>query len=140
MKFSSEGREGKAIGTIFVLGDIDDVEKNTHQLILNPLQGHPQRSRSIHNPEFIETIRELAALDGAFLIDRRGNVARAAAYLDAPLNKKVKVSRGLGARHTAAAAISAKASCLGIVISESSGTVSVFSQGLLVLEMERAKK
>ena len=56
----------------------------------------------------LETLRELAALDGAFLVDKRGVVARAAAYLDAPVSKKVQVRRGLGARHVAAAAITAK--------------------------------
>lgn len=138
VRLSAEGREGKAVGTMFVLGDAESIEKHTRQLILNPLEGHSQRNRTVHSPEFMETIRELAAMDGGFLVDRRGIVVRAAAYFDAPLTQKVRVAKGLGARHTGAAAISAKAKCLAIVVSESSGTVSVYSQGSLVLQVERS--
>ena len=123
---------------MFVLGDADSVDKHTRQLILNPLKGHPRRNRSVYSSEFLETVRELAAVDGGFLVDRRGTVLRAGVYFDAPLTPKVRVAKGLGARHTAAAAISAKADCLAIVISQSSGTVSVYSRGSLVLEMERS--
>ena len=56
------------------------------QLILNPLKGHTQVAQSIHNPDFLETLRELAA----------------------------------------------------VVISASSGTVSVYDGGETVLELERA--
>jgi len=136
VRLAAEGREGNPIGTMFVLGDADAVEKHTRQLILNPLKGHPQRNRSVHSREFLETVRELAALDGGFLVNRRGIVLRAGVYFDAPVTQKVQVAKGLGARHTAAAAISARAKCPAIVISQSSGTVSVYSRGSMVLAME----
>lgn len=138
-RLSAEGREGKAIGTMFVLGDLKGIEKHTRQLILNPLRGHRQRDRSVHSAKFLETIRELAALDGGFLVEPKGVVVRAGVYFDAPLTRDVQVAAGLGARHTAAAAISAKAKCLSIVLSESSGTVSVYRQGSLVLELESGR-
>lgn len=135
LRFASEGREGKSIGTIFLLGDIEELKSIARPLILNPCHGHPKKSRSINDPEFVETMREFAALDGGFLIDRKGIVEAAAVYLDAPVTKKVKVSRGLGSRHVAAAAATAQTNSLAIVISESSGTVTVFSKGSKVLSL-----
>jgi DNA integrity scanning protein DisA with diadenylate cyclase activity len=93
--------------------------------------------RDIHNPEFFETLRELAALDGAFIIDNRGVVDRAGVYLDAPATKKVRVRRGLGSRHVAAAAITAKTESVALVISESSGNITVFAKGSSLLELEK---
>lgn len=137
IRLSAEGREGKPIGTIFVLGDPNDIEPYTRQLIFNPCKGHAQAVRNIHNPEFLETLRELAALDGAFLVDKRGVVLRAGAYLDAPASKKVRVRRGLGSRHVAAAAMTAHTDALALVISESSGNITVFAQGAALLELEK---
>jgi len=42
-----------------VLGDVKELSPHLRQLILNPLKGHTQAARSIHNPEIIETVREL---------------------------------------------------------------------------------
>ncbi len=137
LRFAAEGREGKPIGTVFLLGDIDEMNTVSRPLILNPCKGHPKKDRSIHDSEFVETMREFAALDGGFLVDRKGTVERAGAYLDAPVTKKVKVQKGLGSRHLAAAAATAKISALAIVISESSGTVTVFSDGSKVLSLNR---
>jgi hypothetical protein len=65
-------------------------------------------------------------------------VVRAGVYFDAPTTKRVEVAKGLGARHHAAAAISAKAKCIAVVLSESSGSVRVYCQGSLVLAREGA--
>jgi DNA integrity scanning protein DisA with diadenylate cyclase activity len=137
IRLSTEGREGKPIGTIFVLGDTDKIESYIRPLIFNPCKGHPQAVRNIHNSEFLETLRELAALDGAFVIDGRGVVERAGVYLDAPSSKKVRVRRGLGSRHVAAAAITANTDALALVISESSGNITVFAKGASLLELEK---
>jgi DNA integrity scanning protein DisA with diadenylate cyclase activity len=137
IRLSSEGREGKPIGTIFVLGDVEAIEPYTRPLIFNPCKGHARAVRDIHNPEFFETLRELAALDGAFIIDNRGVVDRAGVYLDAPATKKVRVRRGLGSRHVAAAAITAKTESVALVISESSGNITVFAKGSSLLELEK---
>jgi diadenylate cyclase len=135
LRFASEGREGTSIGTVFLLGDIAELNAVARPLILNPCHGHPKKSRSIFDPEFVETMREFSALDGGFLIDRKGVVEAAGVYLDAPVTRKVKVQRGLGSRHLAAAAATAQSSSVAIVISESSGTVTVFSKGSKVLSL-----
>lgn len=135
LKFASEGREGKPIGTVFILGDLEELELLSRPLILNPLKGHAKKHRSIHDSDFIETMRELSALDGGFIIDRNGVVEAAGVYLDAPVTNNVKIPKGLGSRHLAAAAATALTKSLAIVISESSGTVSVFWEGARVLSL-----
>jgi DNA integrity scanning protein DisA with diadenylate cyclase activity len=137
LRFAVEGREGKPIGTTFVLGEPSQLEKHTRALILNPFAGHARKARNVHSAELVESLRELASLDGAFIIDGKGVVEQAAVYLDAPLSKQVKVPKGLGARHTAAAAVSSAADAVSIVISESSGIVTVFARGAVVLEIGR---
>ena len=137
LRFAREGREGLSIGAIFVLGNRSILSPHLRQLILNPLQGHPQTARSIHNPDFLETLRELAAMDGAFVVNRRGIVDSAGTYLNAPVGQG-RLSPGLGARHAAALAITTVTDATAVVISASSGTVSVYDGGETVLELERA--
>jgi len=48
-----------------------------------------------------------------------------------------KLAPGLGARHTAAAAITARAPATSVVVSASSGTVTVYRDGRTILELER---
>jgi DNA integrity scanning protein DisA with diadenylate cyclase activity len=136
LKFAAEGREGKPVGTMFVLGRPRALSNYTRALILNPMKGHSPEVRSIHNPDFVETLRELAAIDGAFIVDTRGVVTHAGVYLDAPVTKRVEVREGLGTRHVAGAAISTRANAVAVVISESSGRVTVYSGGAPVLELE----
>lgn len=138
LRFASEGREGKPIGTIFVIGDPEQLEKHTRQLILNPCEGHPRKARSIYNPRFFETLRELAVLDGAFIVSAKGVVESAGTYLDAPA-KTIRLRAGLGARHAAAAALTAATDTVTVVLSQSSGAVTVFHTGQAVLELERPK-
>jgi len=137
LRFAREGREGSSIGAIFVLGNPNTLSPHLRQLILNPLQGHPQAARSIHNPGFLETLRELAALDGAFVVNRRGVVDSAGTYLNAPVGQG-RLCPGLGARHAAALAITTVTDATSVVISASSGTVSLYDGGETVLELEHA--
>ncbi len=138
LHFAREGREGSAIGTTFVLGSLDELQPYLRQLIFNPLKGHVRAKRSVHNPEFLETLRELAAMDGAFVVDRRGVVLSAGTYLNASIGKDSQLRPGLGARHAAALAITKVTAATAVVVSESSGTVSLYDGGETVLELERA--
>jgi hypothetical protein len=137
LHFARQGREGSPIGTIFVLGDRSRVSPHLRQLILNPLKGHAPATRSIHNPDLLETLRELTAMDGALVVNRRGVVDSAGTYLNAPVGQG-QLGPGLGARHAAALALTAATDATAVVISASSGTVSVYDGGLRVLELERA--
>ena len=46
------------------------------------------------------------------------------------------MSKGLGSRHWAAAAISRKTKAISVVVSQSTGTVRVYQDGNLVLRVE----
>lgn len=139
LRFSSEGREGRSIGTLFVLGSQERLSRHLRQLILNPMRGHLRRERNIQRPELTETLRELSALDGAFVVSPRGVVESAGTYVDARA-KNVRLKPGAGSRHAAAAAITSVAPATAVVLSESSGTVTVFHEGLPVLELETAQR
>lgn len=137
LRLASQGREGKKIGTIFVLGDYQKYDKYLKQLILNPCKGHPKRNRNIHDNDFFETIREFAALDGAFIIDNAGVVAKAGTYLNPPISEKTSMLKGFGARHAAAASLTAVTEALAIAVSESSSSVVVFFDGAPILQLNR---
>ena len=137
LQLARQGREGSPIGTIWVLGDLDELSPYLRQLILNPLKGHLPEVRSIYHPDLLETLRELAAMDGAFIVDRSGIVESAATYLDAPIGN-VRLSPGLGARHAAALAITTVTKATAVVISASSGTVSLYDQGETILQLDSA--
>jgi len=136
LRLAAEGREGKPIGTIFVIGDPEELEPYLQQLVLNPCLGHPRKARSIYTPEYLETLREYAAMDGAFIVSRKGVVEAAATYLAAPAGRG-ELRSGLGARHAAAASITEATESLAIVLSESSGRITAFHAGSAVLELEK---
>jgi DNA integrity scanning protein DisA with diadenylate cyclase activity len=133
VEIAREGREGRKIGTLFVVGDSGEVKKRSKPLILDPLHGHPDESKQIENPDVRETIKELAQLDGAFLISNRGVVLSAARYIDAA-SEDLDLPLGLGSRHMAGASISRQTRAVAVVVSESS-MVRMFDDGELVSEI-----
>src|SRR5438309_5320139 len=133
VEIAREGREGRRVGTLFTLGDEQTVLAKSRSLILDPLSGHPEESRRLSNRNLRGTIKELAQLDGAFVISRDGVVLSACRYLDATASN-IEVPFGLGSRHLAAANISAVTNAVGIVVSESS-VVRLFCHGRLVGEI-----
>jgi diadenylate cyclase len=64
-------------------------------------------------------MKELARLDGGFVVSRQASFVSACRYLDA-VASQVDVPLGLGSRHVAAANMSAVTNAVGIVVSESS--------------------
>src|ERR1700722_19074791 len=72
VEIAREGREGRRIGTLFTLGDEEAVLARSRPLILDPLTGHPQHLRQVGNLNLRGTIKELAQLDGAFVVSATG--------------------------------------------------------------------
>jgi diadenylate cyclase len=133
VEIAREGREGRRIGTLFMLGDEQTVLAKSRPLILDPLAGHPRSARHVSDPNLRGTIKELAQLDGAFVVSRDGFVLSACRYLDA-ITSEVELPLGLGSRHIAAANMSAVSNAVGIVVSESA-VVRLFCHGKLVGEI-----
>src|ERR1700747_977758 len=119
VEIAREGREGRRVGTLFTLGDEDAVLARSRPLILDPLSGHPEALRHVKNLNLRGTIKELAQLDGGFVVSREGGFLSAGRYL-APVPKKGNVPLGLAGRHIAAANMSAVTNAVGVVVSESS--------------------
>jgi len=127
VEIAREGREGRKIGTMFVIGDVDAVLERSRALILDPLHGHPDELLDINRPEFRETVKELAQLDGAFVVANRGTFVTAGRFIDVDLTPEHFLP-GLGTRHAAAASISAATNAIPVVVSQSS-VVRVFADG-----------
>ena len=121
-------REGRKIGTLFVIGDVDVLVEQSRPLILDPLFGHPDELLRIERPEFRETVKELAQLDGAFLLADNGTFVSAGRFVDVDVNAPENFLPGLGTRHAAAASISRTTGAIAVVVSQSS-VVRVFARG-----------
>jgi diadenylate cyclase len=138
-QLGAEGREGKSVGALFVIGDTDRVCSMTRQLVINPFQGYPREERNILNDNLVETIKEFSTIDGAFVIHGDGIVESCGTYLKTASQMEFELPRGLGARHHSAAGITSLADCIAITVSESTGTVTVFRGGQIVTEIERQR-
>uniref|UniRef100_A0A7V4G797 DAC domain-containing protein n=1 Tax=Desulfobacca acetoxidans TaxID=60893 RepID=A0A7V4G797_9BACT len=133
LEIAREGREGRKIGTLFTVCDAPAVLRRSKCLILDPLLGHPDEVKHIDDPDMRETIKELAQLDGAFVVSDDGVVISACRYLNAS-SEGIHLPLGLGSRHMAAASISRETNAIAVVVSESS-LVRVFDHGELVSEI-----
>jgi DNA integrity scanning protein DisA with diadenylate cyclase activity len=132
-----EGREGRPVGTLFVIGDSDRVLAQSHQLVINPFHGYPESERNILDPRLEETIKEFSAIDGAFIVRGDGVILAAGRYL-APRGKlEQALPHGLGTRHEAAASITAMSAAVALCISQSTGTVSIFKAGRLITDIPK---
>ena len=139
LELANEGREGRPIGSIFVIGDSEEVSRYSRQTIINPFEGHPESRRNILDPHLRETVKEFSTLDGAFLIRKDGVLMAAGRHLNAAYNGDGLPS-GLGSRHAAAAAITSVTKALALTISESTGTVTVFRGGEVMMTLERFRQ
>jgi diadenylate cyclase len=97
------------------------------------LYGHPHESKRIEDSDLRETLKELAQLDGAFVVSDEGVARSAARYIDAVSNH-LEVPLGLGSRHVAATSVSSRTDAVAVAASESS-TVRVFDDGELLAEI-----
>jgi len=134
IEIAREGREGRRIGTLFTFGDEAAVLAASRPLILDPLAGHPEQARHMADPNLRGTIKELAQLDGAFVVSSAGVFVAACRYLNSTGATGIELPLGLGSRHLAAAGVSAVTKAIGLVVSESS-VVRMFCHGALVAEI-----
>ncbi len=135
LEIGREGREGKPVGTLFVVGDTSKVRKLSRTASFDPVKGYSRKERNLRSPRVREGIKEIAQMDGAILVAPDGTVEAAAQYLDAPAGD-ITLSKGLGARHWAAAAMSRATKAVAVAVSESNGTVRIFQNGEVVLRIE----
>ena len=135
LEIGREGREGHPVGTMFVVGDTRKVLSMTRPMNFNPFRGYSNEEKDIRNPAVREQIKDIAQLEGAIIIRRDGVLVAACMRIDAP-DKGYTLSKGLGTRHAAAAAVSKATRAIAVTVSHSSGTVRVFQNGEVMLHIE----
>jgi diadenylate cyclase len=130
-----EGREGKKVGALFIIGDIRQILKHCKDSGFDPLKGYKREMRNLHDARVREDLKEIAQMDGAFVISPEGIVEKSRQIIEVK-HSNLTLSKGLGARHWAAAAISQITKAIAIVVSQSTGTVRLFQNGETVLRIE----
>ena len=134
VEIGREGREGKAVGSLIVVGDVRNVLPRTRPLGFDPFKGYRRKERNVRDSRVREAIKEIAQLDGAFIVARDGTVEASCRLVDAPM-AGLALPKGLGTRHWAAAAITAATKALAVVVSQSNGTVRLFQDGEVILRI-----
>lgn len=132
LDISRQGREGRHVGTAFIIGDENTIYKHSYQAIINPFKGQRPEDCDIKNEHNWESIKEFAQLDGVFIVNTDGLIVSAGRYLNINTGT-VKLPGGMGGRHLAAAAITMDLPVVGVTVSESGGVVRVFRDGVCVL-------
>lgn len=139
MELAHEGREGKPVGALFVIGDHPEVLKSCIEGRINPFKGYPEKERNVLDDSIRDVVKEMAKLDGAFIIKGKGVIISAGTILRPALAGET-LPAGLGARHAAAAAITASTKSIAISLSESTGTVRIWRRGTMIMEIERSAR
>ncbi len=131
-----EGREGKPVGTMFVIGDHRKTLKYCRPMGFDPVRGYKPAERSLFDAKVREGVKEIAQMDGAFIVSDSGVVMASAQHVSAPPAVDISISKGLGARHWAAAEITRATAAVAVAVSSSSGAVRVFQGGKVILRIE----
>lgn len=129
-----EGREGKPVGTLLVVGDTRRVMTLSRVIGFDPVRGYSKKERNLRDKRVRESMKEIAKLDGAIIVNKDGTVEAAARFI-AVEAEGITLSKGLGSRHWTAAAITKRTHAIAIVVSESTGVVRVFQNGEVVLHI-----
>jgi PAS domain S-box len=130
-EISIEGREGKAVGTTFLIGDTKNVLAKSRQIMLNAFEGHAPEMRMVTNPDLKENIKEFAQLDGAFVISGDGFIEASGRYITVD-SSHVALPKGMGTRHNSVAAMTSVTKAVGIVVSQSGGGITIFKNGQIL--------
>jgi DNA integrity scanning protein DisA with diadenylate cyclase activity len=135
-----EGREGKPVGTLLVVGDHRKVLGYSRPMGFDPVRGYSRAERNLTDVKVREGIKEIAQIDGAFVVSSDATVMAAGQHISAPRASDLALPKGLGARHWAAAEITRATSAIAISVSESSGTVRLFQNGDVMLRIEPLRR
>jgi DNA integrity scanning protein DisA with diadenylate cyclase activity len=135
VEIGREGREGKAVGTMFVVGDTRKVLAHSKPAGFDPVRGYNRKERTLFDARVREGIKEIAQMDGAIIVSPDGTIEAACRYVDSSA-ATITLSKGLGARHWAAAAVSRVTKAVAVTVSESNGTVRIFQNGEVMLRIE----
>ena len=138
MELAVEGREGRPVGCLFVVGDTEKVEDFTKPLVLNPFYGYKEEDRNILTRSWTRRSRSSRRSTVRSSSAATGWSSRPGSLIQATDNDS-RCPSGLGSRHAAAAAISVAANCIAIVVSSSTGQVTLFRRGVILPLTEKRR-
>ncbi len=139
LELAHEGREGKPVGALFVIGDHREVLRCSLPGRINPFKGYTEKQRNILDDTMVESVKEIAKLDGAFILKGNGVILAACTTLR-PAVAGEAMPQGLGSRHAAAAGITATTKSIAVTLSESTGDVRIWRRGTMITEIEKAPR
>jgi len=102
----------------------------------DPFRGYSEREKNLTNRDIWEGVKEVALMDGAFIVQGDGVILSGCRYITADV-QGLTLPKGLGARHVAAASMSKHTDSVAVAVSESTGTVRVFKGGQIVLTLRQ---
>jgi len=132
---SLKGYEGKPVGAIFLIGDIEGLRHHTSQMIINPFKGW--RDINILDETQRATFEAFCQLDGAFILDHRGyaHYAGRMIHVKGEMDREIddpgasKMDRnGTGTRSRASRYITERTKTVSISLSHS-GEITIFERG-----------
>lgn len=135
-----EGREGKPVGTLLVVGDHRKVLSLCRPMGFDPVRGYSRAERNLKDAKVREGIKEIAQIDGAFVVSSDATVVAAGQHIAAPRASDLALPKGFGSRHWAAADITRATNAIAITVSQSSGTVRLFQNGEVKLRIEPLRR
>ena len=136
LEIGNEGREGRHIGTAFIIGDKNEILQHCKQLIINPFASCPAEQRCITDPNLRETVKGFAQLDGVFVIHQDGTIMTAGTHININIDElDLSSLQGFGTRHRYSAALTKITDAIAIVVSESGGTVRIFKNGKMIMRL-----
>lgn len=136
---ATKGREGKKVGTALIVGDVDEVMQRSHPLIINPYLGQTPEDSNILEEHNWESVKELAQLDGVFVVSEQGRIHAAGRYLDVDA-RDINIDKGLGGRHVSAAAITRDTVAVAFIVSESGGVVRIYKDGKEIICIDKPQR
>ncbi|MEM8672112.1 MAG: diadenylate cyclase [Planctomycetota bacterium] len=131
IQIGREGRSAQPTGTMFVVGDTQKVLERSFDSGVDPFRGYARKYGNLFDPRVQDDAKELAKLDGAFIVDGDGVIVRSRQILEVSPDE-LTMTQGLGARHWAAAAVTRSTSAIAVVVSQATGSVRVYKDGNVV--------
>jgi len=125
---------GHRIGTIVVIGDINEMLSHSTGEIPNPLNGHPRKARNIFKGSFKNSLAQFSQFDGFTGMDWDGCVSFCGRLIEVPRNLG-EVPEDImwhGARHKAGWTITKLVpGCVSLVLSQD-GEIQVIMDGKIL--------
>ncbi len=123
-------------GTMITIGDHHNLMLYSRPFMFEPFQYYENKEKCVLNQTIWKTIERYSRLDATFILDGNGCI-QSIVDLITPPSIRGEIPQGLGSRHSTAASISEQFKSYVIVVSQTSGDVSLFLRGKRILKIKK---